>query len=218
MRRYGLTRRQAARLTDKWRRLVHTRRQAGKAPMSTAEHIVRFEQQRAVAPYAGRTGRDASRYAYGGVRMCPCPGETRAPSMITYDPEDPYFGEKDQARRRDAASGYDVVRYSSGKSFVAPSSGRPDFSNRREASRAAEQANEEWARQGRPTLSQEMSHFFSSPTRDARKGGNTRNTKSKKHRFGTKRVGGRPGRYWESGAAERRERKRLARLKKHKRT
>jgi hypothetical protein len=35
--------------------------------------------------------RDASRHAYGGVRMCPCPGETRSPSMLTYDPEDPHF-------------------------------------------------------------------------------------------------------------------------------
>lgn len=131
--------------------MIQSRYGKRKDAFSTAQHIDRFEHEKAVSPYkAHKTrrdacplgrARDASRYSYGGVRMCPCPGETRAPSMITYDPEDPYFG-RDRVKA---------------------------------------------------------------------KGGNTRKTKSKQT---SKRIGGRPGRYWEPGAAMRRERKRLKRLKK----
>ena len=51
-----------------------------------------------------KSRRDVSRetrpsgHVRGGVRMCPCP-EQRPPRMITFDPEDPFFG-RDPLRRR----------------------------------------------------------------------------------------------------------------------
>lgn len=43
------------------------------------------------------TSRDQTlHHKYGGVRMCPCSGETRYPRMVTYDPEE----HRDRTRRR----------------------------------------------------------------------------------------------------------------------
>jgi len=67
--------------------------------------------------------------------------------------------------RRDS-SGYDVARYTSGKSYVVPAEGRPDHATMREAKHAADKANAEWNRRGRPTLSQEMGQFFAPASRD----------------------------------------------------
>ena len=68
--------------------------------------------------------------------------------------------------RRDASSGYDVVRYPSGKYFVTEASGRPDYSSRRTALRVVEESNADWTRRGRPSLSQEMARFFAPTSRD----------------------------------------------------
>lgn len=87
---------------------------------------------------------------------------------------------KRRKTRRDASSGYDVLRYTSGKSYVMPAEGRPDYPTMREAKRAAEQANAEWNRRGRPTLTQEMGHFFAPASRDARNTGTQRERGARK--------------------------------------
>lgn len=40
-----------------------------------------------IPPGSSRDHESRGRHAYGGVRMCPCPGETRHAPMITFDPE-----------------------------------------------------------------------------------------------------------------------------------
>ena len=57
--------------------------------------------RRRVAKRRGRTRRDTStsRHSYGGVKLCPCPGETRSRPMVTFDPEDPYYV-RDPSRRK----------------------------------------------------------------------------------------------------------------------
>jgi hypothetical protein len=91
-----------------------------------------------------------------------------------------------QRAQRDTGPGYDLVRYSSGKSFVAPASGRPDFTSKREAVRAAEHANAEWERKGRPTLSQEMGSFFAPASRD--RGGKRFRSKRARQAFISKKI------------------------------
>lgn len=59
---------------------------------------------------------------------------------------------KSPPRRDVEPSGYDVIRYASGLSYVAPAHGRPDFTSRRAAVHAAEQANAEWKRRGEALL------------------------------------------------------------------
>lgn len=81
-------------------------------------------------------------------------------------------------RMRDPG-GYDVLRYTSGKSYIAPAEGRPDYRTVREAEREAEKANAEWHRRGRPSLVQEMSQFFAPASRD----GHARAKERARHRM-----------------------------------
>ena len=115
--------------------------------------------------------------------------------------------------KRDASSGYDVVRYPSGKYFVTEASGQPDYNSRRVALRVAEESNADWARRGRPSLSQEMARFFAPASRD-HKGRGSRKRKSKaseirrrkqRPKSGYKYYNSAPARYPLHTARERRE-------------
>lgn len=106
------------------------------------------------------TKEDAEKFAKE-LREAYAAGRGRWPERDAY---------KRRSRRDATSSGYDVLRYTSGKSYVEPAEGRPDYRTMREAKRAAEQANEEWNRRGRPTLAQEMGRFFAPASRDPRSG------------------------------------------------
>ncbi len=54
IREHRMTDARASRLVHKWQKLVESRRETGRSPSSTAEHVARFERQHLVSPY----GRD----------------------------------------------------------------------------------------------------------------------------------------------------------------
>ena len=61
---------EAKRLVKRWQKLVHLRWRKGKSARSTARHVHRFEEERAVSPYRGRdSGRPRARARVGRWRL-----------------------------------------------------------------------------------------------------------------------------------------------------
>lgn len=60
IREHRMTDGRARGLVDRWERLIESRREMGRSPSSTAEHVARYESQHLVSPYPKR---DATRQA-----------------------------------------------------------------------------------------------------------------------------------------------------------
>ena len=78
--------------SDKW--ISAKIRQLIREGYPRAQAIAIALREAGVPRRASRDYESRGRHAYGGVRMCPCPGETRHAPMITFDPE------RDRSRRR----------------------------------------------------------------------------------------------------------------------